>query len=577
MQKIMLAAIMLSILASFSFACQEAFATVPVPAVVSGQEGGLLNVSVHTLPGSGKVFTQISPAVGISTQLSQEEAVRQAFLLSGGEREKCDVYFSFFDDGNTPAVDGPSAGVAMAVALTAALEAKELRHDVAITGEILPGGMAGAVGGIIDKAQASARSGMHIIITPKQQIYDNILLSKLGEKYDIAPFEAKTLKEAYDVATSKEGEKFSQKFELEAKEIAPNLPRREMNLLDTKFAEVAKGINSQLYAKIIMQREGALAEYASYFEQEFEKNGKIIDMGYAYTAANNAFLSQIDAAFLSIPPQKLDLQKEILDVEGCLASQPEVEPTEKNFEWVAGADARVAWAEEKLDEIKKIENGLDSQEGKYLALREVYYAKGWCEAAYYIKRQAKEERGERINQSALAPLAQDMLEQAQKEIGNSFLPDADAMHHLSLANSSMQKGKYLAAIYDISYARGTQESESAKDLPDIENYTKALMKEEFSTLWGRTYQSQGIYGAYSASGENRSISEGYGVLSLGASMEEGMLRVAQRISSSPISVQVEERGIMENKLANIFVGGIFFVCIIFLGVKISELGGRKGI
>ncbi|MEE9271262.1 MAG: endopeptidase La [Candidatus Krumholzibacteria bacterium] len=63
--------------------------------------------------------------------------------------------------------DGPSAGVAMAVAVASLLFQKPLRHDHAMTGEITLTGKVLAIGGLKDKVIAAHRAGIKTIVFPK--------------------------------------------------------------------------------------------------------------------------------------------------------------------------------------------------------------------------------------------------------------------------------------------------------------------------------------------------------------------------------------------------------------------------
>lgn len=87
-----------------------------------------------------------------------------------------------FPEGAIPK-DGPSAGVAVAIAIASIFTEKPIRHDVAMTGEITLRGKILPVGGIKEKVLAAYRAGIKKIILPAQNekdLYD--IPQKIKEK-----------------------------------------------------------------------------------------------------------------------------------------------------------------------------------------------------------------------------------------------------------------------------------------------------------------------------------------------------------------------------------------------------------
>ncbi len=70
--------------------------------------------------------------------------------------------------------DGPSAGVALTVALVSALSKRPIRNDIAITGEIDLRGHALPVGGIKEKLLAAHRAGIKVVFVPERNAKDLI-------------------------------------------------------------------------------------------------------------------------------------------------------------------------------------------------------------------------------------------------------------------------------------------------------------------------------------------------------------------------------------------------------------------
>ena len=69
-------------------------------------------------------------------------------------------------------VDGPSAGVAMAVAAVSALSDTPVDGTMAVTGEITVQGKVKAVGGVPQKVEAACQAGLLRVLIPKENVKD---------------------------------------------------------------------------------------------------------------------------------------------------------------------------------------------------------------------------------------------------------------------------------------------------------------------------------------------------------------------------------------------------------------------
>jgi ATP-dependent Lon protease len=75
--------------------------------------------------------------------------------------------------------DGPSAGMAMALALMSLITGRPVRHDVAMTGEITLRGEVYAIGGLNEKLLAAQRNRIWKVLIPRDNFKD---LAEIPEK-----------------------------------------------------------------------------------------------------------------------------------------------------------------------------------------------------------------------------------------------------------------------------------------------------------------------------------------------------------------------------------------------------------
>jgi ATP-dependent Lon protease len=78
--------------------------------------------------------------------------------------------------------DGPSAGVALFVALISLLTDKTTKSDVAMTGEITLRGLVLPVGGIKEKVLAAVRAGIKTVILPEKNQKDIDEIPEMARK-----------------------------------------------------------------------------------------------------------------------------------------------------------------------------------------------------------------------------------------------------------------------------------------------------------------------------------------------------------------------------------------------------------
>ncbi|MBI2085503.1 MAG: hypothetical protein HYT71_03245 [Candidatus Aenigmarchaeota archaeon] len=149
-------------------AINESYATMLIPAIDENGNGLATNLSVEIRAGSGRSLVDINGLFfWIDTQNSIRTAKDVAEKFTGIDTKNYDIIYSIVTDAS--AVEGPSAGAAIAIATIAALENKKLRHDVMITGTINADGSIGKVSDIAQKAIAAKNSNATLFLVPIDQ------------------------------------------------------------------------------------------------------------------------------------------------------------------------------------------------------------------------------------------------------------------------------------------------------------------------------------------------------------------------------------------------------------------------
>src|SRR5215475_3693973 len=154
-----------------------------VPGVATGLAwtpvgGDILFIEATRVPGSGKLILtgQLGEVMKESAQaaLSIVKNGAAIFGIDGGRFEQTDIHIHV-PAGATPK-DGPSAGVAMFMALVSLMSERTVRSDTAMTGEISLRGLVLPVGGIKEKVVAAARAGLKRVMLParNRKDYDDI-------------------------------------------------------------------------------------------------------------------------------------------------------------------------------------------------------------------------------------------------------------------------------------------------------------------------------------------------------------------------------------------------------------------
>ncbi len=186
-------------------------------AVYGPNLGTVIDIEVVATPvadGSGRLF--VTGIVEEEEMGTSGRTVRRKSMARGSIenvltvlRNQCGVDPRNFDlhvnfPGGVP-LDGPSAGVAVAVAVYSAITGQPCDRRLAMTGELSIRGFVKAVGGIVAKVEAAAQAGCTRVLVPQ----DNWQQS-FGERRDIQIVAVERLVEAINQAVQPDPDKHPQ-------------------------------------------------------------------------------------------------------------------------------------------------------------------------------------------------------------------------------------------------------------------------------------------------------------------------------------------------------------------------------
>jgi ATP-dependent Lon protease len=136
--------------------------------------GELLSVDVTIMNGAGKL--NLTGQLGNVMKESAQAAL--SYLRASAKRLGLNPDFFkgreihiHLPEGAIPK-DGPSAGVAMAMAMLSAISGKPASNNVAMTGEITLTGSILAIGGLTEKLLAAKRNNIKTVLIPKENEID---------------------------------------------------------------------------------------------------------------------------------------------------------------------------------------------------------------------------------------------------------------------------------------------------------------------------------------------------------------------------------------------------------------------
>lgn len=129
--------------------------------------GSIIEIEAVAFPSSqpGKGTIRFNDTAGSMAKDSVFNATSVLRAVTGLDVADFDLHINVVGGGN---IDGPSAGLAIFLALYSAVTKTPIPQDLAITGELSIQGKVRGVGGIVEKLYAARQAGMRRVLVPKE-------------------------------------------------------------------------------------------------------------------------------------------------------------------------------------------------------------------------------------------------------------------------------------------------------------------------------------------------------------------------------------------------------------------------
>ena len=159
-----------------------------------------------------------------------QESAKTAIGYIRSHAKELNISEDFFEDnevhihlpaGATPK-DGPSAGITLATALVSLITEKEIKRNVAMTGEITLTGKVLPIGGLKEKALAAMRMNIDTVIIPWKNKKDLVEISEeYREKINFIP--VKNFSEVIEIALVNKSSEENKKQKYKKPSAPPNV------------------------------------------------------------------------------------------------------------------------------------------------------------------------------------------------------------------------------------------------------------------------------------------------------------------------------------------------------------------
>ena len=497
--KILLILIFLSVFAAVALAV-ESDGSMKIYAVTTDGEGLVATLHLEIEPGSGKIWSAVTPLVGTSTQNAERTAVEVAKRFYPNAM---DYDYKFTIDSPASVVDGPSAGAAMALLTVSMLRDRPVPDYVSLTGTIREDGSVGPVGGVFEKAKEASKTGVKLFLIPKGEAVQTVklpegvrsvnLVEYAPQTWGIKVAEVDTIENALKLANSRleDINAVSAPEQNQVPEFVPQKIEIEPGLstfkaLTTNYINETKQANAEaknaLLASLLEDPAitHSLLEALNNSERTLQKAEILNEQNYLYSAANFAFLARVDATIVrevSVNPRLLEENSAALDIK-IFELKKEIDnfqndldenPSKEGVEWLASAQQRFTYAKtavQKLSTEQTVIVGGTAEErigAAFVRVQDYAFAAEWLGVSKDFYELSRQSDSFVKRPDTFARTMDPLIEGAKSDL-NSIEGEGekeDILRRVNSAEAEKEMGWYEASYFDAASARALLDSEEA--------------------------------------------------------------------------------------------------------------------
>ncbi len=500
-----------AVLVSVSSAGPVGFALIRAPAVIIyNNTGSLTTITLTITNGNGTVNFVNASQIANDTHFSAYTAARYASQYTGKNFSKYDFTYSIEDGGSN--VSGPSAGAAMTLLAISAFRNTPLRTSFTITGTISPGGSIGEIGGAIDKISAASGGGLTLMLVPwvPQGNIEQGIYYVGQEEYGIPVVEVSNISQAASYAFGNSSGvpnevtvNFTSQYNVNG---LPAAPLNCSNGCDqAPFSALANYTIATTRSQIANISGFGAGLVGRQLANVTNQATQIGDKGYLYVSADVAFLSYLDAFYISsYNMTRAEASSYMQGVQtgcsGLLAPQL----TSDNYEYVIAAELRQGWANYTINStISGFNTTGATRDDIVSAMYSVGQAQAWCGAVSTLYSYPYSASSAPVTFSqSLGHLAIERINRASQYPGM----------YLTLAQAAYKAGNYPVAILDADYAYALSSSAQSAGSANVSALnTAAIAVANNSTYgaWATQFSNEALFYVYESSTASNSTVAGF--------------------------------------------------------------------